>query len=147
MRRITIRLIVAAIVFGGAWVVYQLSDFTDCSGPRAEAWADATVRRGEEAFGDHDTITAYTSLAEYAHLSNRAESRYRDQLAQSGPSCLDDLHDAFVEFFFTQWKMYQAASHGNFDLAVEYEDDTIRAFNRAHREYDRLAEQYNWDTD
>ena len=147
MRRLATRLIIMAIVLGGSWLSYQAADVTKCSGPKAEAWAESTLRRREAASKDYDSITLYTTYSQYALLEGRAEERYRSQVAQETPGCLNELQDLSVQFLYAEWKAYDAASDSNFELAAQYDDESIKALEAMEREFDRLAAKYRWELD
>jgi hypothetical protein len=145
MQRLPIRFVIAAVILGISWISYQAADVTDCSGPRSDAWADATLARLEAATEDYESWDEYTTLSEFSSLAQRAEQRYRAQVAEDTISCIDKLQDKTVEFFELEWKMYEAGSAGNFDLAYEYDMDSIAAYEAMMREIDKIAEKYDWE--
>jgi hypothetical protein len=147
MNRILTRLLVFGLFAGIGWVGYQISDVTDCSGPRSDAWADATINRLDAATHDYDSWNEYTSLAQFSVLANRAEQRYRAQLSEDTISCIEDLQEQTVDFFYYEWKMYEAAGKGDFYLANEYDKDAIIASEEMMRELEKMAEKYDWDLD
>ncbi len=145
MRRLTIRLIVLGVVLGGSWLSYQLADVTSCEGPRSDAWAEASFDRGEAAVADWETIDQYTTAKDFASLSARSYARYAAQLEQETPSCLDELQSIMESFLYNDWKSYEAASQGDFQLAAEHEDQANQALREMEYEFDRLAAKYDWD--
>jgi hypothetical protein len=145
MRRLPIRLLITGVLIGGSWLVYLVADFTSCSGPRAERWAKAFTERGDAAFADSALVTPSSTTSQYSDLSARAEARYKAQVAQSTPGCLDDLQVIAETFFFNDWGAYEAASQGNFDLAMAYEDEMFRTLDTFETEFNRLAAEYEWD--
>ncbi|NIS83512.1 MAG: hypothetical protein GTO14_25690 [Anaerolineales bacterium] len=147
MRRLFSRLVIVGILTAIGWIGYQISDFTTCEGPGAEAWVNATTDRLEAADYDYTSWDDYTTLGQFSVLAVQAEKRYREQLEQETIKCLKDLHDHNIDFFWYEWKMYEAASNGDFELAAQYDAESIRASEAAMREFDRMAEKYNWDLD
>ena len=77
-------------------------------------------------------------------MADRAENRYQAQINQTHLACLDDLNDLVVETHFYEWKMYEAASRYDFDLASDYEDEFFIALDKAIAEYDQLEAKYDW---
>lgn len=145
MQRSLPRLIITGIALAIGWVTYQLADVTDCSGPRSDEWAEATLARIETASDDYDAWGEDTTLAEFAAYAERAEARYQAQLAQDAISCIEDLQEHTVDFFHLEWKMYEAASEGQFDLAYEYDLDSAVAYEAMLSEIDKIAERYDWE--
>jgi hypothetical protein len=147
MNRLLTRFLVIGVIAGISWVGYQISDITDCSGPRSDAWANATISRLEAANHDYDSWNDYTTLAQFSALATRAEQRYKAQLSENTLSCIEDLQGQTVDFFYYEWKVYEAASEGDFYLAAEYDMDSIVAQEAMWREYEKMAAKYGWDED
>lgn len=145
--RLVIRLAVVGIVMGVGWVSYQLSDITSCSGPKADAWAEATIDRMDAASSDYDSWSFSTTTNQFRQFAMRADERYKDQLAQETPNCLDDLQDLTEEFLYYEWKSYDAAAGGSFELAAQYDSDSIYALEAMEREFDKLANENDWQID
>jgi len=147
MRRIITRLIIIGIFAGIGWVGYQLADFTTCEGPRAEAWLDASMDRFEDSEIDYYSWNDYTTLNQFSLLAEHARERYHAQLNQETIACLEDLNDHNADFYWYEWKMYEAASKDDFLLAAQYDDDRFQSLEAMMRELDRMAAKYNWDLD
>jgi len=145
MNRLLARLVVIGVFAGIGWVGYQLSDVTDCSGPRSDAWAEATMGRLEAATQDYDSWNEYTTIAQFSTLTTRAEQRYRAQVAEETLSCIEGIQENTVDFFYYEWKMYEAAGRGDFYLAEEFDMESIVANEAMMRELDKIAAKYGWD--
>jgi len=83
-------------------------------------------------------------MEEYGDYAARAEERYQAQLSQKTVNCLETLQEHVVEFFRLEWKMYEAASEGNYELADEYDLASIESDEAASNEFNRLADEYDW---
>jgi hypothetical protein len=147
MRRLIARLVVLGVFAAGSWIVYQVSDFTSCSGPQAEAWANSTVQRLDMSTSDEDAALAAASVSAFSTLAARAEDRYMAQQAEDAPRCLSTLQEQTSSFLFYEWKAYASAADGDFQTAADYMDQAMAARDAMEREFYRLATQYNWDID
>jgi hypothetical protein len=78
MRRFIIRIIIG-VVLGVSWIIYQLSDFTSCSGPRAKSWFESSILFIDESISDFDFITPSITSARFSQLACNAKSRYENQ--------------------------------------------------------------------
>ena len=145
MRSILTRLIGIGVVLGIAWFIYQMDDVTGCDGPGSDSWFDDTNARLEEANADYASWDDYTAINGIDDITVRAEARYQAQLSQKTVSCLETLQEHEIEFFRLEWKMYEAASKGNYELSYEYDLESYDADEAASNEFDRLAEEYDWD--
>lgn len=145
MNRLLTRLLIIGLFAGLGWASYQLADVTDCSGPRSDAWADSTLARLEAAEQDYASWGDDTTLAQFASLAVRAEARHQAQLAEGTISCLENLQEHTVEFFFYEWKMYEAAGKGDFFQAAAFDEDSIAANEAMRRELETMASEYDWD--
>jgi hypothetical protein len=146
MQRLIVRLIILGVFAGGGWLTYQLADSTKCAGPRAEQWVDASLPRLEASNRDIGSVTEYTTTAQFAALAERAQARYVAQQDQSAPACLAKLQQETSNALYCEWKAYEAAAAGNFDVAVANVDRSEAARQAMEREYYRLAAEYDWDT-
>jgi hypothetical protein len=145
MRNILIRLIGIGVALGIGWFIYQMDDVTGCDGPGSSDWFEATYTRLDEATADYEAWDEYTTMEEFGDYAARAEARYQAQLSQKTVNCLETLQEHVVEFLRLEWKMYESASKGNYELATEYDLESVDADEAASNEFDRLAEKYNWD--
>jgi hypothetical protein len=145
MNRLISRFVVAGIILAISWIGYQISDVTDCDGPKANAWAEASIARMEAADVDYQSLSGSTTSSQFSAFAQKAEARYRAQLNQNTISCLDVLQEKFVEFFYDEWKMYETAAQGDFDAAEAYDIQSVQASEAIQRELDRLAAKYDWD--
>jgi hypothetical protein len=145
MRSILTRLLGIGVVLGIGWFFYQMDDVRGCDGPGSSDWFDATNARLDEATADYQSWDEYTTTEEFSDYAVRAEARYQAQQSQKTVKCLETLQGHAVEFFRLEWKMYEAASEGNFELAHEYDLESIDADDAAANEFDRLAEEYDWE--
>ncbi len=145
MQRILTRLIGIGAAVGIGWFLYQMNDVTGCDGPGSDTWFDETNARREEAIADYQSWDDYTTEEELSDYAARAEARYQAQLSQKSVNCLETLQELEVEFFRLEWKMYEAASKGDYELAFEYDMASFDADEEASNEFDRLAEEYDWN--
>ena len=145
MSRLVLRLAIPGIILAIGWVGYQLADVTDCSGPRSDEWASATMARLDAAETDYNSWNEAATSYQFTSLAGRAEQRYRAQLGQAHPSCLVELQNTTAEFFFSEWKMYEAAGSGDFETAARYDEDSVQAMEASQREIDTLAVKFDWD--
>lgn len=147
MRRLIIRIIIIGVVLGGSWVAYQLSDFTSCSGPRVDAWLDGSIILRDGSNFDFDSISSSTSLDKFSPLAINAKSRYQEQQNIITPGCLSDVQDKVVEEYYYEWKAYDYASEGDFDLASDYMNKSADSAELVKLEIDKLAKKHDWDID
>jgi hypothetical protein len=138
-------LLVLGVFAGIGWVGYQLADVTECSGPRSDAWAEATLDRLDDAAADYDAWDSGTTRAQFGALADRAEARYQAQAAQATISCLETLQGHTEEFFYYEWQMYVYASQGNYDQADAYDWASIEANEAMMAELEAMAVEYGWD--
>jgi hypothetical protein len=146
MRSCMIRLLIAVAIIGGSWLVYQLADVTKCSGPQSQQWAETSLQRVTAANADLNYVTVDTTPYEYDTLSTRAKARFTEQQDQSAPACLSDFQKDTSDALFYEWKFYESATAGNFDLASTELNSAAAARDAMQREYYSLAAKYNWDT-
>lgn len=146
MRRLGTRLVVMVVVLGIGWVGYMISDVTECDGPKADAWAEAYLARAEEWENDYWEWDDYTTSAQFTAYASRAEARYHAQLESDYPQCLENMNKEAAEVFYFDWKTYQAASVDNWQQAASYEEDMLEAMDAFLIEFDRLAVEYEWET-
>ncbi len=145
MRRLTKRLVIWGVVLGVSWIAYQLSDVTDCNGPKAEQWAEASFVRMDEANLALEGINESTTTAQFSTLASEAETRYIEQESQEGPSCLSDLQGITSEAFYYEWKTYDAAAAEDYEFAVTNLEKAESAHEAMESEYYRLEAEYGWD--
>jgi len=145
MRRIGCRTLLFGLILLLGGISYLVSDYTSCSGPRAEDWAKDFASRLDVSYTDYDLVSEQTTATMFSTLANKAEQRYREQLAQSPPGCLSDFQELATSFFYYQWKAYEAASVGNYEQAVAFEDKFFDELYSMQREFDELANKYDWE--
>jgi hypothetical protein len=143
--RLAVRLFILLIVACVGWLAYQLSDVTSCSGPKAENWADGTIERMDDSINDSDSINDYTRISEIQMIAIRAKSRYITQQNETAPSCMTDLQTNTTNVFYYEWKAYDSIVTGDYDIAYEYLDKYLSAFDAMEKEFYRLAGKYKWD--
>jgi hypothetical protein len=146
MRGLLIRLVVIGVVAGGSWVAYQLADVTKCNGPKAEQWAEASMGRIDAAFADMNSVTDHTTQAQLGALALSAKTRYMSQQDQAAPACLSDFQQHTSDSLFYEWKAYESAAAGDFELAITNIDKAEGAHQEIEKEYYKLATKYGWDT-
>ncbi|MEJ2551273.1 MAG: hypothetical protein P8Z34_11375 [Anaerolineales bacterium] len=148
MRNIVSRLLGVGVVIGIGFLINMLRDTTSCSGPKAVTWDDATGARIEESIQDYNSFNDYAEISGNTDYVMRAEQRYQGQSGQATITCLEDINELIEEFFRLEWKMYEAASNGNYDLAYQYDKESAELSDDIQLEFDRLAEKYeDWQTD
>jgi hypothetical protein len=145
MNRLLTRLMVTGVFMVIGWGIYQVSDVTDCSGPKSDAWAEGFIERMDAADADYATWDEFTTTTEFATYADRAEARYSVQYYTETIECLEGLQKEGLEFFWFEWQMYEAASVGNWDLADEYDQKSMVSLDGLEREYNKLAAKYNWE--
>ena len=146
MRNLVTRLIGAGVVIGIAFFINSLRDTTSCSGPKAIAWDEATAVRIDGSVADYDSFESYEEMLNNTPYVERAEQRYIGQSEQETISCLEKLNELIVEFFRLEWKMYESASEGKYELAYEYDAESAELSEKIELEFDNLAEKYeDWN--
>jgi hypothetical protein len=148
MKNLVARLIGAGVVIGIAFLINSLRDTTSCSGPKAIAWDDATADRIDGSVADYDSFETYDEMLNNTPYVQRAEQRYVGQSEQETIKCLEKLNELIVEFFRLEWKMYEAASEGKYELAYEYDAESADLSAEIEAEFDNLAAEYeDWNVE
>lgn len=145
MRRLVSRLIGIGIALAIGWFLYQMDDVTGCDGPGSSDWFESTLVRLDEATADYGAWDEYSPAVAFDDYVVRAEERYQTQLSQKTVGCLETLQEQVTEFLHLEWRMYEAASEGNYELANQYDLESYDADNAVSEEFDRLAEKYGWE--
>ena len=146
MRNLVTRLIGAGVVIGVAFLINSLRDTTSCSGPKAIAWDEATAVRIDGSVADYDSFESYEEMLNNTPYVERAEQRYIGQSEQETIACLEKLNELIVEFFRLEWKMYESASEGKYELAYEYDAESAELSENIEAEFDELAQKYeDWN--
>jgi hypothetical protein len=145
MRRLFIRLLIPVLILFIGWIAYQLSDYTKCSGPKAEQWAKSSLQRIDEANADMGTISQISSIDEFTGYASRAQSRYMSQQQERAPSCLYNIQQKTSDALFYEWKAYESSASGDFDLAMTNINQAEISRQDMEKEYYRLAAKYHWD--
>jgi hypothetical protein len=145
MNRGLTRLIIAGLFLAISWGVYQLSDVTDCSGPKSDAWAEAFIARMDEAEEDYMAWDESTTPSEFVAYADRAEARYTAQYNAETIECLEGLQKEGLEFFWFELQMYESASAGDWEQAEEWDQKSMASLEGLEREYNKLAAKYDWE--
>ena len=146
MRNLIARLIGVGVVIGIAFLINSLRDTTSCSGPKAIAWDESTAVRIDGSVADYDSFDSYEDMLDNTPYVERAEQRFTGQSEQDTIACLEKLNELIVEFFRLEWKMYEAASEGKYELAYEYDAESAELSEEIELEFNNLAEEYeDWN--
>jgi hypothetical protein len=116
------------------------SNSSTCSGQAVDRWFDQSYAILESSESDYELIDSIESYSEFSPLASRAEQRYSEHKRLEAPACLQEIKNLSDQYFFTEWKMYQAASQGDFDSAVDYETEMNRIADQIVQEMDSLYE-------
>jgi len=144
-------IVIGSIIVGGGFffsmiVSSQSSDqaSSTCRQSEVERWFDKVEIRLSQQGNDYDSWDENTSTPGFSALASRAEDRYRQQHHQETPSCLKDLQSMIIDFFFYDWKCYEAASKGDFFLAADYEENLASISEKIIQETERLQAEHGW---
>jgi hypothetical protein len=109
-----------------------------CSGQDVDRWFDQSYAIFEASDADYVAIDDIEYYDQFAPFASRAENRYWDHKRLNTPDCLQTIKDLSDQFLFIEWKMYQAATEGDFDSAMDYETEVGQIGEQITSEIDLL---------
>jgi len=116
------------------------SNSSMCAGQAVDRWFDQSYAILEDSDADYELIDSIQYYSDFSPLASRAENRYLEHKRLEAPACLQEIKNLSDQYFFTEWKMYQAASQGDLDVAVDYETEMVSIADQIVLEMDSLFE-------